>query len=70
MFKPRFKKRSSIQPFKPLLINVALGYIEKKKIPDGSIAAFFKKRSLSPTIHKRNFNPIKHGYSVGGVAFY
>ena len=30
MFKSRFQKRNSVQRFKPLLKNMALGYIEKK----------------------------------------
>ena len=31
MFKSRFIKPSSVQPFKPCLMNVALEYIRKKK---------------------------------------
>ena len=46
MFKSRFIKPISVQPFKPRLMNVALEYIrkKKKKYANGSEVAFLKTR--------------------------
>ena len=66
MFKPRFTKRSLVQPFKLRLINTTLGYIEKKKKKslNGSIAAFLKTR-LKPYPTNRSLNITKHGFKAG-----
>ena len=68
MFKSRFQKRNSVQRFKPLLKNMALGYIEKKN--KKKITRWVYSRVLSRAIHKRILNHIKCGFSTSGAAFY
>ena len=67
-FKSLSAKRSSVQPFKPHLINAAWGYIKKKKkkkkSPDGSIA-MFSKTWLQPNREKRSLNTYKCNFRAG-----